>query len=287
MQPSCGLSDAVHIWAFLLRELLLVQLCQNMQHATEQLLTALSCDIGGVQGIHCNSGTAERPLQVSSLAMQMLDVHPGPWTGQCFSLSPHLRLDTSTAETFCKLWPLCTDYMLGHHQPLKAVHSSCTVLSSENRHVKLRPDGKLYKMEMPSFLLVHSGVLLVVVLMMVVLMVTLMALVVAMLHLHGMSMLHLAILQNKHPAWTERLAHNRQHKHLQKLLMGDPVAGKHPLAMATAASLLDQQPQHRVEHSAAGRAKTQLARARFGLACSPVKVVAALSGKQSLSAIDC
>ena len=56
-------------------------------------------------------------------------------------------------------------------------------------------------MEMPSFLLVHGWVLLVVVLMVVVLMVTLMvtlmALVVTMLHLHGVSMLHLAILQNR------------------------------------------------------------------------------------------
>ena len=53
--------------------------------------------------------------------------------------------------------------------------------------------------EMPSFLLVHGWVLLVVVLMMVVLMVILMALIVTMLHLHGVSMLHLAILQNRCP----------------------------------------------------------------------------------------
>ena len=44
----------------------------------------------------------------------------------------------------------------------------------------------------------RNSILLVVMLVMVVLMVTLMAMVVAMLHLNGMSMLHLAILQNRH-----------------------------------------------------------------------------------------
>ena len=72
------------------------------------------------------------------------------------------------------------------------------MLSRENRRVKLRLDSKLYKMVMPSLLLVHGGVLPVVVLMVVGLMVTLVVLVVAMLHLHGMGMLHLAILQNRH-----------------------------------------------------------------------------------------
>ena len=156
------------------------------------------------------------PCKVFSLAMQMLQVQP-----RWLSLNPHVRLKTGTVELLHRLHAVQS-----HHQPVNSCPCSCTVLSRENT---LRLDSKLYKMEMPSFLLVHGWVLVVVVLMVVVLGVVvlmvvvlgvvLMALVVAMLHLHGMSMLHLAILRNRYSELTERLAHSRQHNLLQRPLM--------------------------------------------------------------------